>query len=82
MERYRSLGEEFTEQFKKIDHKHLQMVEQVSLMLKKQEMQNHENDKQKVKINVNFKDLQTCKEDIEGLKACYAFEPRIHLLEN
>ena len=51
-------------------------------MLKKQEMQNHENDKQKVKINVNSKELQTCKEDIEGLKACYAFEPRINLLEN
>lgn len=82
MERYRSLGEEFTEQFKKIDQKHSNMVEQISLMLKKQEIQNHENDKQKVKINVNSKELQSCKEDIEGLKACYTFEQRIHLLEN
>ena len=45
MEKYRSLGEEFTEQFKRIDFRQNRCAEEISLMLKKQEMQEHENAK-------------------------------------
>ena len=82
MEKYAVLADEYTEQFKKLEHKQVTQDDKITNTLRKMEAFVKEAQELKIAQTKDIKELEVTKEDIEALKACYKFGPRLKVLEN
>ena len=82
MEKYAVLADEYTETFKKIEHRHLSLMETIPSLVRRFDSLSQEQVALKVEFQKEASELETIKEAVNGLKSCYKFGPRITLLEN
>ena len=82
MEKYAVLADEYTEQFKKLEHKQVTQDDKITNTLRKMEAFVKEAQELKIAQTKDIKELEKSNEDIEALKACYKFGPRLKVLES
>ena len=82
MEKFAVLSDEYTEQFKKLEHKQLQTGESVSKVLRLNESYGQEMQSLKIEQVKDIKQLEFVKEEVKELKGCFKYGPRITTLEN
>ena len=68
--------------FKKLEHKQVTQDDKITNTLRKMEAFVKEAQELKIAQTKDIKELEVTKEDIEALKACYKFGPRLKVLEN
>ena len=81
MEKYQVLSDEYTEQFRRIDNKYMNIHESIALLTKEQDLLKSCHSDLQVEATKDAKALEDTNDDVAALKRCYTFEDRIAALE-